>query len=131
MFFKSGDPKNSAIFTRKHLCLSIFLIKLLKISLLKKRLQHRYFPVNIVTFLRRTFVIEHCFQPDPIISFDWLMSSLRSHHMLCRKSVFLLQQICSYEQADINEKKMINKNVSQWFLLFLFLKVPTLYVVVV
>ena len=28
MFFKTGDLKNSAIFTRKHLCLSLFLIKL-------------------------------------------------------------------------------------------------------
>ena len=29
IFFKTGDLKNSAIFTRKHLCLSLFVIKLL------------------------------------------------------------------------------------------------------
>ena len=29
MFFKTGDLKNSAIFTTKHLCWSLFLIKLL------------------------------------------------------------------------------------------------------
>ena len=45
--------------------------------------------------------------------FEWLMSSLRSHHILCRKRVFLIQT-CSYEQTDTKEK-MINRNLSQWF----------------
>ena len=45
--------------------------------------------------------------------FEWLMSSLRSHHVLCRKRVFLIQT-CSYEQTDTKEK-MINRNMSQWF----------------
>ena len=40
--------KNSAIFTGKHLCWSIFLIK----QIIKIRLQHRDFPGNIAKFLR-------------------------------------------------------------------------------
>ena len=37
---------------------------------IKKRLQHRYFPVNIGKSLRTAFVIENrCFQADPTIYF--------------------------------------------------------------
>ena len=51
-------------FTRKHLCQSLFLIKLhasdkvsglRRTTLFKKRLWHRYFPVNFVKFLRTPF----------------------------------------------------------------------------
>ena len=41
-FMKKTFLKNFAIFTGTHLCWSLFLIKLIK-----KRLQHRCFPVNI------------------------------------------------------------------------------------
>ena len=51
MFFKISVLKNFA--TVKHECLSLFQIKL------KKRLQHRCFPVNIAEFLRTTFFIEN------------------------------------------------------------------------
>ena len=46
--------KNFAIFTGKHLCRSLFLIKLqinFSINFIKKRLQHRCFSVNIDKFL--------------------------------------------------------------------------------
>ena len=46
--------KNFAIFTGKHLCRSLFLIKLqinFLINFIKKRLQHRCFSVNIDKFL--------------------------------------------------------------------------------
>ena len=52
MFFRIGVLKNIAIFTGKHLCWSL----LLKKSILKKRLQHRSFPVNIAKFLRTPFL---------------------------------------------------------------------------
>ena len=48
MFFKIGVLKNFSIFARKLLCWRLFLINLL----LKKRFQHRCFPVNIAKFLR-------------------------------------------------------------------------------
>ena len=47
--------KNFAIFTRKHLCWSLFLNKAARLKVcnfIKKRLQHRWFPVKNVKFLR-------------------------------------------------------------------------------
>ena len=55
MFFKIGVLRNFAIFTVKQLCWSLFLIKLQDRSscnFIKKRLQHRCFPVNTANFLR-------------------------------------------------------------------------------
>ena len=51
VFCKKGVLKNLAKFTAKHLCWSLFFI-------LKKRLQHRCFPVNFAKFLRTLFT-EH------------------------------------------------------------------------
>ena len=53
IFFKMGVPKNFAIFTVKHLCWSLFLIKLQKAcNCIKKRRQHSCFSVNIAKYLR-------------------------------------------------------------------------------
>ena len=49
MFFEIGVFKNLAIFRGKHLCWSLFLIKL----------QAYNFPVNIAKFLRTAFFIKH------------------------------------------------------------------------
>ena len=49
-------------FTGKHLCQSLFFNKVVGLrpaTLFKKRLWHRYFPVNFVKFLRIAFFIEH------------------------------------------------------------------------
>ena len=73
MFFKIGAKKfnrfkiglklqNIAIFIGKHLCWSLFLIRLQAFqdcNFIKMRLQHRCFPVNIAKFLRTTFFIKH------------------------------------------------------------------------
>ena len=53
MFFKIGLLKSFAIFTGKHLCWCLFLIKLK--NLLKKRFRHRCFPVNIAQLLKTAF----------------------------------------------------------------------------
>ena len=50
MFFKIGARESLAIFTEKRLKACDFI---------KKRLQHRCFPVNIAKFLRTAFFIEH------------------------------------------------------------------------
>ena len=47
--------KHFAIFTGKHLCWSLFLIKFIK-----KNLQHRCFPVNIARFLRASILWNIC-----------------------------------------------------------------------
>ena len=73
MFFKIGVKKfnrfkiglklqNIAIFIGKHLCWSLFLIRLQAFqdcNFIKMRLQHRCFPVNIAKFLRTTFFTKH------------------------------------------------------------------------
>ena len=51
IFFKIGVVKNFANSTRKHLCWSLFLIEL-QAFFIKKRLQHRFFPVKSVKVLR-------------------------------------------------------------------------------
>ena len=53
---KKGVRRNFAKFTGKHLCQGPFLMKLqYPVTLLKKRLQHRCFPVNFANFLRTPF----------------------------------------------------------------------------
>ena len=47
-----GVLKNFKIFTRKHLCLSLFLIKLQVCKFIVKRLQHWCFPLHVKKFLR-------------------------------------------------------------------------------
>ena len=62
MFFKISVLKNFEIFSGKHLCWSAFFNKvtdLKYVTLLKKRFQHRFFPVNIAKFLRAAFYLKH------------------------------------------------------------------------
>ena len=64
---EKGVLKNFTIFTEKHLCRSLFLIKLKAslrpATLLKKRLQHRCFPVmffcEYCEILKNTYFVEH------------------------------------------------------------------------
>ena len=54
--------RNFTKFTGKHLCQSLFLIKLeasKSATLSKKRLPHRCFPVNFPKFLTTSFVTDH------------------------------------------------------------------------
>ena len=58
VFFKKSCFSNIAKFTGKHLFCSLFFHKVTghrPATLLKKRLQHRCFPVNFAKFLRITF----------------------------------------------------------------------------
>ena len=51
VFYKKAVLKNFAVFTEKHPCWSLFLNKkagLQSWNIIKKRLQHRYFPLNTV-----------------------------------------------------------------------------------
>ena len=57
--FKIGALENFTIFTGKYLSRGLFLIKLQACNLIKKRSQHRCFPVNIEKFSRTPIFIEH------------------------------------------------------------------------
>ena len=56
VFCKKGVLRNFAKFTGKHLCQSLFLIKLRPATLLKKKLRRKCFPVNFAKFLRTSFL---------------------------------------------------------------------------
>ena len=62
MFYKKAVLKTFDIFTGKHLFCSFFnkVAGLRPVSVLKKRLQHRYFPVNIAKFLRTPILRNIC-----------------------------------------------------------------------
>ena len=56
---KKGVLRNLAKFTGKHLCQSLFFTKVAgfrPVTLLKKRLRHRCFPVNFAKLLRTPFL---------------------------------------------------------------------------
>ena len=57
VFYKKSCIKHFAIFTGKHLCWSIFLIKFIK-----KKFQHIGFPMNIARFLRASLERSRDFQ---------------------------------------------------------------------
>ena len=48
--------KDSAIFTGKSLCWSLFLIKLQTCNFIEKSIRHKYFTVNITKFLSTAFL---------------------------------------------------------------------------
>ena len=60
VFRKKSVLSNSAKFTEKHLCQSLFLNKVAGFNLWKERLCHRYFNVNFVKFLRTPFLQNTC-----------------------------------------------------------------------
>ena len=62
VFSKRGVLRNFAKFKGKHLCQSLFFIKVAGLrpaTLLKKRIWHRCFPMNFSKFLRIPFLTEH------------------------------------------------------------------------
>ena len=62
VFCKKGVLENFTKFTGKHLCWSLFFNKVAGLrpeSILKKRLQQRCFPLNLVKFLKNSFFKEH------------------------------------------------------------------------
>ena len=65
LFCKKTVLKSFAIFTGKHLCWILLLIKLKACNSIKKRLQHRCFPVSIARFLTLFPPREGEFTPPP------------------------------------------------------------------
>ena len=61
---KQENFKNFAIFTGQYIRWSLFLIKLQVCNFVKKRLQHRSFPVNFAKFVRNFF-----YKTTPVATF--------------------------------------------------------------
>ena len=81
-----GVFKNFTKFTGKHLCWSLFFNKVSGLeacNFIKKRLQHRCFPVNFVEFLRTSFSTKHLpLTASPVLR-KWL--TVKSSFFLIRK----------------------------------------------
>ena len=63
MFYKKAAFKNLATFTGKHLCWGVFFnenANLQSCDFIKKRLQHKCFPVNTAKFLRTRVLKNIC-----------------------------------------------------------------------
>ena len=57
VFCKKGVLRNFAKFTGKHLCQSLFFIKVAGLHFVKKETLSQVFPVNFVKFLRAPFLL--------------------------------------------------------------------------
>ena len=88
VFCKKAFLRNFTKFTGKHLCQSLLFNKvscLRPATLLKKRLQHRCFPVNFAKFLRPPFFTEHLrwlLLPDHLRFCDFLQE-YQNGTMIC------------------------------------------------
>ena len=58
MFFKNSILKNLEYSQETHVSESLF-IKVVTFNFSKRRLQHRYFPVNILEIIKNTYFVEH------------------------------------------------------------------------
>ena len=89
IFFKIGVLKNFAIFTGKHLCLCLFnkVAGLKSCNFIKKRLQHRCFPVNIVKFLRIP-ILKNIYERLFLIMAIWLCFSRKFAVRSRRNQIF-------------------------------------------
>ena len=120
MFFKIGVLKNFAIFTGKHLCWSLFLIQLQAqaqaCKFIRKRLQHRCFPVNIAKFLKTASFTEHL---------QWLLlhliSQFLNEEIFIEPTVFAdFPAICQKDTETVRLMKFllpVNQVKIQYFML--------------
>ena len=98
MFFKIGVLKSFTIFSGKHLFWSLFLIKL-HAYIIKKRLQHMRFPMNIAKLLRTAFYIEQLW---------WLLPKT---YTLNLKDIEWLRKLILLPVLFLNESK--NNRISR------------------
>ena len=95
-FCKKANLKNFAILTEKHLCWSLFLIKLQAVcNFIKKRLQHKWLFVNIAKFVRSPILKNIC-------------ERLLLKGVLVQKYLIFLK-IVSYFQEKLDEEVGFNK----------------------
>ena len=95
MFFKISVLENLANFTGKHLCWSLFKIKL-ACNFIKKRPQHRCFPVKFANFFRTDFFTEHV---------RWLLLIMLSVRKLLQHVVI---QFAGFFCQPVNRKQVFS-----------------------
>ena len=125
-FFKKVFLKTSTKLTWKHLCWSLFFNKIsgLRSVTLKKKLQHRCFPVNFVKFLRSSFLqntsrrlrlfiicltVSFCKEVLYICSNLLLLEKLTKIHNFATFS-FCKYILCSISWMDFIDQNMNTRN---------------------
>ena len=92
MFGKKSVLRNFEKFTEKHLYQSLFFNKVAGLrpaTLLKKRLWHRYCPVNFAKLLRTPFLIEDLPVFKPINENDYSSSTTPTNFKRMKKDLLL------------------------------------------
>ena len=108
LFYNKNVLKNFAKFTIKHLCQSLLLNKvagLMPVTLLKKRLCHRCFPVNFTKFLRTPFYrtpLGDCFCPY-LNTFHSVLFTLTCLYLFTLTYPYLCSFILLYEFNKIDK----------------------------
>ena len=97
VLLKKAVLKSFAIFTKKHLCSSN---RLWPATLLKKRLQHRGFPLNILKFLRIPFLRNICERLLLNASKTYTMQSSERDNLL--PAFFAEETICETQDEWVN-----------------------------
>ena len=90
VFCKKSVLRNFMKFTG---CQGLFFNKVAPANLLKKRLWHRYFPVNFVKFLRTPFLTEHLRMTAFCIILHTILWSLL---LVLNKLITLLYLVCMF-----------------------------------
>ena len=102
VFYKKDVHRYFAKFTGKNLCQSFFFNKVAGLrpaTLLKKRLWHRFFPVNFAKFLRTPYFTKHL---------RWLLRWFETTRELFLTNIYLfkvaIDKICSKLTMKIPER---------------------------
>ena len=80
--------KNFELFTRKYLCWSLISIKNFSATIIKKRLKHRCYLVNIAEFLRSRILRNICERLVNLAFAQPILVSERKYKTNIKKSVF-------------------------------------------
>ena len=101
--FLQNFLKYLANFTRKHICWSLYLIKLQAFSTatFKKKLQHRSYLMKFATFLRTLFFREHLFTVTVFVCTENLGKVLgqNNYHIPCWQVFLMHRKILENETA--------------------------------
>ena len=109
--------KDFANFTWKHLCRSLFLIKLQAFNFNKKRLEHRCLPVIFVKFLRTRILKNICERlllkrSLKIFTLCWLLetcNTYRSNHQRCSREKGVLKNFTELTGKHLCQSLFFNK----------------------
>ena len=131
VFNKKAVLKNFAIFTEKHLRWSLFLNKnagLQSWNFIKKRLQHRFFPVNIAKFLRAPVLENIC---------EWLFKPFPTWASNITSNMGIEENI--FSKTKKQKKKKNIQNLARWknlpfhdaldHFVFLYISIFSIYII--